>query len=191
MIKRSLIVASLLVAGTNALAFDSNKLYLGVGTSNGSGTYTAEGVRTVTADYDSSSIPIKIGYIFRNDDRIEISYESMEHNYNNGGGTNTISGWNIDWDLVFSNYKLGGIIAPYMTIGFGSYKVEDFTDTEELNGYAMNYGIGGLYKLNQHIEFEVSYRGKIIKWEDIEFTNSTVTSDSTGTAIYLGINYKF
>ena len=45
MIKRSLIITSLLVAGTNALAFDSNKLYLGVGTSNGSGTLTVEGVR--------------------------------------------------------------------------------------------------------------------------------------------------
>ena len=195
MIKKSLIVASFLFATTSALAFDANKLYIGIGASSGSGTFTAtaNGGGSSTGDYDSSSTPFKIGYMLKNDNRFEFSLESMDHKFS--GGTDTVSGWNMDWDFTYPNHKLGDIITPYWTIGFGSYTYEDtakyFTSNEDLKGFSFNYGIGGLYDINKNLELEASFKGKAISWQDVQYGSTTISSDSTGTAFYLGLNYKF
>jgi hypothetical protein len=195
MIKKSLIVASLLFITTSALALDTNKLYIGIGTTTGSGTLTRTSTNGgyASADYDSSSTPFKIGYIFKNNNRFEFSVESMDHKFS--GGTDTVSGWNMDWDFAYPNHKLADIITPYWTIGFGSYTYEDtakyFSDNEDLKGLALNYGIGGLYSINNNFEIEASFKGKVIKWQDVTDGTTTVSYDSTGTAMYLGINYKF
>jgi len=195
MIKKSLIVASLLLVTTNIFAVDANKLYIGIGVSSGSGTFTATANDggSLTGDYDSSSTPFKIGYMLKNDNRFEFSLESMDHKFSDD--TDTVSGWNMDWDFTYPNNKLGDIITPYWTIGFGSYTYEDtaqyFDDNEDLRGFAFNYGIGGLYDINKNIEIEVLFKGKVINWQDVQYRNVTVSSDSTGTALYLGLNYKF
>ena len=193
MIKKSLIVASLLLVSTSAIAVDTSKLYVGVGVTSGSGTLTATGNSTATLDYDSSSTPIKIGYMLKNDNRFEFSLESMDHKYS--AGTDTVSGWNMDWNFVYPNNKLADVVTPFLTVGFGSYTYEDsgelFDDGEDLNGFAFNYGFGGLYSINKNIELETSFKGKIINWEDIQAGSTTITSDSTGTALYVGVNYKF
>ena len=121
MIKKSLIVASLLFVGTSALAFDANKLYVGIGASSGSGTLTvtANTGGSATGDYDSSSTPFKIGYMLKNDNRFEFSLESMDHKFN--GGTDIVSGWNMDWNFVYPNESF----SPFWTVGFGSYTYED------------------------------------------------------------------
>ena len=74
MIKKSLIVAGLLLAGTSAVAKDTAKYYIGIGVSNGSGIFTAtdDYGNSITNDYDSSSIPIKIGYMLENNNRFEL-----------------------------------------------------------------------------------------------------------------------
>jgi len=195
MIKKSLIVAGLLLAGTNAVAKDTDKFYIGIGVSNGSGTFTAtdDYGNSITNDYDSSSIPIKIGYMLENNNRFELSIESMDHKFDNG--TDTVFGWNMDWNFTYPNNKIGDIITPYWTIGFGSYTYEDtaqyFDDNEDLKGFAFNYGIGGLYDINTNLEIEASFKGKAIEWQDVDIGGTVVSSDSTGIAFYLGLNYKF
>jgi len=185
MIKKSLIVAGLLLAGTSSLAFDTNKLYVGIGLSSGSGTLTmTDGLTEITGDYDSSSTPIKIGYLLNNDNRFEFSLEKMDNKYS--GITDTASGWNIDWDFVYPKE----LFSPFLTIGFGSYRY-NLIDSEDLKGFAINYGVGGLYNINHNLEFEASFKGKTIKWQDVRIGTTTVTSDSVGTAFYIGLNYKF
>ena len=192
---KSLAIASLLLTTTSLFAFDANKLYVGIGATSGSGTLTATANNggLATSDYDSSSVPLKIGYRLENDNRFEFSLESTEHKFTNS--TDTVSGWNMDWDFTYPKYKLGDIITPYWTIGFGSYTYEDtakyFTSNEDLKGFAFNYGLGGLYDINNNIEVEASFKGKVINWQDVEYGSTTISSDSTGTAFYLGINYKF
>jgi len=48
----------------------------------------------------------------------------------------------MDWNFNYPNYKLGDIITPYWTIGFGFYNYNDtaqyFNDNEDLKGTAFN-----------------------------------------------------
>jgi len=174
MIKKSLIVASLLFATTNVLAVDAKNFYVGMGMVSGSGEFSAD---FGSADYDSSSLPLKIGYMTKSDNRVEFSLDSSEHEFR--GYTGDVSGWNLDWNFTYPEHKLGDVVTPYWTIGFGSYDFED-----EVKGNSINYGIGALYDINKNIEVEASYKFKTISWDEDN-------ADSKETAMYLGLNYKF
>jgi hypothetical protein len=74
--KKSLILASLVLVGTSSIASENSGFYIGLGVSTGSGAFSRRGNSVVTADYDSSSTPIKFGMFMKNDNRFEISLET-------------------------------------------------------------------------------------------------------------------
>jgi len=190
--KKALMLVGLLVGSISAMANDnSSEYYLGMGMVSGSGTKT---VGVSEESYDSSSMPIKFGMMLDNDNRFELSYETEKHKFNNRD--DKVSGINFDWNFAYPKNKIADAVTPYWTLGFGSYTYEDtakyFTDNKDLEGFAFNYGIGGLYDINKNIELEASYKFKGIGWQSYTTlgSNVTTTSDSAGSLFYLGLNYK-
>jgi opacity protein-like surface antigen len=197
--KKSLMLVGLLIGSTSAIANDnSSKYYLGMGMVSGSGTYTSQ--REEDQSYDSSSMPIKFGMMLDNDNRFEFSYEKEKHKFTKIGVDKKISGFNFDWNFAYPKYKIADAVTPYWTLGLGVYTYEDSANIgdneDDLAGTAYNYGIGGLYEINKNIELEASYKFKVIVWEKYtyKYENSDdieiISSDSTGSLFYLGLNYK-
>jgi hypothetical protein len=195
--KKSLILVGLLIGSISAIANDnSSKYYLGMGMVSGSGTL--EMGRAEGQSYDSSSMPIKFGMMLDNDNRFEFSYEKEKHKFT--GTDNKVSGLNFDWNYTYPKYKIADAVTPYWTLGLGVYTYEDtakfIAKNEDLTGAALNIGIGGLYDINKNIELEASYKFKVIVWEKYtsKYENSDdieiISSDSTGSLFYLGLNYK-
>jgi hypothetical protein len=189
--KKSLLLVSLLICSINAMSNDnSSKYYSGMGITLGSGILEVN--INKNESYNSSSIPIKFGMMLRNNNRFELSYESKEYKFTEVD--DKVSGWNLDWNFVYPRYKIADAVTPYWTLGFGLYTYEDNED--DLKGVAFNYGMGGLYNINKNIELEASYKFKVIVWEKYtyKYENSDdieiISSDSTGSLFYLGLNYK-
>ena len=178
----------------------ASKYYVGAGIAKGSGTltqtlgtgyvWTATGTKIYEQDFDTLSVPVKVGYFMKNNNRFELSYQSMDLEYT--GETETISGFDFDWLFVYNDFKDGSI---YWTIGFGSYDYEGtgeyFTSGEDLGGASINFGAGFLRNIDKNIEIEVAYRGKSIVFGDILYSTTTIETDLFMTYFYVGANYKF
>jgi len=190
----------MLMITSNALAESGDsRVYLGLGGTTGSGEYSATASisgfsATASVDYDSSSIPVKIGYVMEDNDRLELSYESITAD---AGGltTETVSGGNLDWKFMLGQKPQLGEITPYGVLGIGLYEWENtaqyFTDNENLKGVSWNVGAGGLYGLADNLELEGLLQYKQINWQDIKVSGVTVSSDSSQVELYAGLNYKF
>lgn len=168
----------------------STKSYFGLGTSIGEGKFTSDSISPVNQSYDSASVPIKFGIMFDSNDRIELSYEYVAHNYDDR--IDQIIGINFDWNSV---YKFGQI-SPYWSIGFGQYKC-DYSKDESLKGYisalAFNYGVGILINLDNLLEIEISAKRKNINWQEKVYENGNTASNSSSISslYYFGVNYFF
>jgi len=191
------IVFTTLFMLTASMAVNAIETYVGIGGTTGSGTYGATAAIsnfTVSAStsYDSSSVPVKIGRILANNNRLEVSYQSISAS-SGGLSTETISGGNIDYKLFTKDTSLGKF-TPYGLIGMGLYEWENtaqyFVGNDNLFGVSWNVGVGGVYGMNENIEIEVTAQYKQIFWQDIKVGSVTITSDNSGTELYLGLNYK-
>lgn len=191
---------SMLMITSSALAEgDDSRVYLGVGGTTGSGEYSATASisgfsATASVDYDSSSIPIKIGFIMEDNDRLELSYESIKAKASDLT-TETVSGGNLDWKFMGGQKTSVGELTPYGVVGIGLYEWENtaqyFTDNENLKGVSWNVGAGGLYGLADDLELEALLQYKQINWQDVKVSGVTVESDSSHVELYAGLNYKF
>ena len=176
---------------------EENDYYFGLGATTGSSSLEASasaGGFTVSGsvDYDTSSTPIKIGRIMKNNNRLELSYQSVK------GSSGTIaqekfSDINIDYKM-FSKKPIVGSFGPYAVAGVGFYEWKNtaqyFTGNDDLNGIGWNFGVGGVYGLSKNLEIETTVQYKGIEWEDIVASGVTVDLDSSGTELYFGLNYK-
>ncbi len=202
MIKKSLIVASLLLVGTSAVAKDQSKYYVGMGIGSGSGTQTRDydSGDSYTTDYDTSSTTIKFGWIYNSGNRFEISVNNISAD-RTGGNTFYQNDNSSDTDSEFTGYDLDYLfvwgedskLKPYLDLGMGVYKNDEITgydsssgDVETATGLALNYGVGLFYDITENIELEAAYKGKHISWN----LENPDTSESI-TFLYTGINYKF
>jgi opacity protein-like surface antigen len=195
--KKSLIVAGLLLAGSTLLADDANKLFIGIGTSVGTGEGTVEvsgiGV-SVDADYDS--IPLTLGYITSSEDRFKISYQKINAEHKALGETlkDKYSGFDFDYDWTIQSWKTNKVL-PYVGVGIGFYKMENtadmFVDNEDLKGISYNLNAGILYQSVDKFEVELGYKFKHIKWQDIKYSYYTIGVEDDIGSLYLGLNYKF
>jgi hypothetical protein len=170
----------------------SSKYYFGVGMASGSGKYK---INSEKKSYDSTSIPVKFGMMLKNDNRFELSYETQKYKFDKQD--DKLSGLNLDWSFLAPNDKIADKITPYWTVGLGYYTYEDSAknnkNKKDLIGAAFNFGIGGLYDIDRNIELEASYKFKGIVWNNYtnKDTDISTKSNSTGSLLYLGLNYKF
>jgi hypothetical protein len=153
---------------------DNDHIYLGFGFSTGSGTIEAEsrGMMTDT-DVDQDQTRLIIGYQFRSQKRVQLSFTSIDLETKSSGGETEYSGVDIDWHFPFLK---DATVQPYLGVGFGLYEYEDtgelFYNNGDLEGVAFNVMAGLLIPVNEHIEFEVAYQVKVISWQTIEYQNN-------------------
>ena len=182
----------------NANNTDS-KWYIGAGVLQGSGTLTetlgagyvwiSTGTDTREQEFDTSSVPVKIGFNLDNNNRFEISFNTIDLKYTDT--TESISGSNIDWLFVYEHDKL----QPYWSIGVGSYVYDDTAqfsiDNEDLAGISFNAAIGLLYSIDDNVELEFAYRRIALSFQTIDNGTTTIDTDLVATSIYLGANLQF
>lgn len=196
--KKSLIVAGLLLAGSSLLADDANKLFVGIGANIGTGEQTASiaGISaTVDGDYDS--MPITFGYITSDEDRFKISYQKINADYSSDGETykEEYTGFDFDYDWTIQSWKSTKIL-PYVGVGVDFYNYEQtaqyLVGDEDLNGVSLNLNAGILYQPIDNIDIELGYKFKHINLQDIRLLSGyTLELEDDISSIYIGLNYKF
>ena len=191
-------LAALFLA-TASIAADEkdSKYYVGVGGTTGTGTAEASAAvsgftATASIDYDTSSVPVKLGMYLENGNRVELSYQSSDYSAS-GLTSQTVSGINVDYKLFLEEPRIGKF-APYGVAGIGMYEWEDtakhFTSNENLKGIQWGFGAGGVYGIDKNVELEATAQYKQTTWQDILVSSTTISYETSGTELYLGINYK-
>ena len=189
----------LATASMAATAVENNSdYYVGIGGTTGTGTYTATAAISsfsakAAVNYDTDSMPVKLGMFLDSGDRVELSYQSMDATATGLLGVATISGVNLDYKLFLEDPKVGSF-SPYGVAGIGLYEWENtaqyFTSGDNLKGVQWGVGAGGVYGIDDSLELEVTAQYKKITWQDIKVGSATISSDNSGTELYLGLNYK-
>jgi len=191
-------LAALFLA-TASIAGDEkdSKYYVGVGGTTGTGTAEAalavSGFSlTASQDYDSSSVPVKLGMYLENGNRLELSYQSNDYSAS-GLTTETVTGINIDYKLFLEEPKIGKFV-PYGVAGIGMNEWEDtaqyFVGNDNLEGFQWGFGAGGVYGIDDSLELEATAQYKKTTWQDILVGSTTISYETSGTELYLGLNYK-
>ena len=190
---------AVLFLATASIAADEkdSKYYVGIGGTTGTGTFAATAAvsnftATAHVDYDSSSVPVKLGMYLENGNRLELSYQSSDLS-DADLQTETVSGINIDYKMFLEEPKIGSFV-PYGVAGIGMYEWENtaqfFADNENLKGIQWGVGAGGVYKIDNSLELEATAQYKELTWQDVRVGSVNITSDNSGTELYLGLNYK-
>jgi len=195
--KKHLIIANLLLAGSLfGASDDAGKWYIGAGMMNGSGTHSVtrtNGYSNYDIEFDVSIVPVSIGKIGANNNRVEVSLISADIDFATGEKAE-ISGYDINYDITLESLKSGNLL-PYVGAGMGFYNWDNsgslFQDGEDLKGVGFNLNAGLLYSIDKTIEFEVAYQTRTISWQDIQYTNYTSSLNQTLSGIYVGLNLKF
>lgn len=194
-----------------ALDIKGNR-YIGINMTSGLGTqtrnYSSSYINnyyeqntngSAETEYDISGINLKVGFITKRKDRIEISFSSITATKLNGDNFNIntndtqkskLTGIDMDYLLTIGENKM---ILPYLSLGYGVYKNNDI-DGYNLNtgekttatGLSLNIGAGLISEIVRNIELEVSYRIKRISYniDDPDIKESIKMA-------YLGINFIF
>lgn len=198
---KKLLVSNMLMVllATNILAVDLKDFYFGGGYSTGSGETTAENQTTkaeATAEYDSSSMYYKIGYMVEDNQRIEFSYVKTTHEFTGdttvwGTDEDTISSTNVDFIFTLPT----DVLKPYVLIGLGIDTYDNtgkyFVDNIDLSSVSFDFGFGTYFLLTENVEFDLGYKAKTYLWQDYVVSNDIITLTSSTSAIYFGVNIHF
>lgn len=172
------------------------KFYIAAAGLSGSGedeftiNFTSGGSLTGTNEYDASETQLMLGYRFKSNNRMELSFTSLEFEYENGF-TRDISGVDLDWTFT-ANEKT---FSPYLLLGLGVYARNDPTEPEPDNtdrtGAALNVGLGLIMSLGDHFELDLGYKVRAIGWEEIEGISYTEERTSLTQQARLGARILF
>ena len=191
--KKSLVMASLVVASTSIMAMDL-QYFLGAGVERGdmNGKYSLN----VSNGYsendsisdDASDLKLKLGMILNKTHRISLSH--INYGIDDGGDFRIILG-NYDYLIpVNENFRfLAGL-----HLGHANYETDD---DFKMSGLAYGAQVGAIYDITKNIEFELglaftkynvdkSTNGTIL---GLDYTEKVELEDST--SMFAGINYKF
>ena len=191
--KKSLVMASLVVASTSIMAMDL-QYFLGAGVERGdmNGKYSLN----VSNGYsendsisdDASDLKLKLGMILNKTHRISLSH--INYGIDDGGDFRIILG-NYDYLIpVNENFRfLAGL-----HLGHANYETDD---DFKMSGLAYGAQVGAVYDITKNIEFELglaftkynvdkSTNGTIL---GLDYTEKVELEDST--SMFAGINYKF
>ena len=195
--KKSLVMASLVVASTSMMAMDL-QYFLGAGVERGDADYNvkASGSNGVSInDSDNmtdTTLKLKVGAILNKTHRISISHSKFGEEDTDV----TVILGNYDYLIPINNeFRLyAGVHA-----GNGEYKETniDGLGTAKMSGLAYGAQIGAIYDITKNVEFEVGLAytryniDKTYQWTDsgVDIIAKMEIEDST--SMFAGINYKF
>ena len=181
--KKSLILAGLLLAGTSLMASESG-IYVGVdiGNTDFDMTVNLNGSSSSDSD-DGGSQTLKIGYYMDKNSRVYASYQNVNAD---GADIYTTA---IGYDYLIGNEAYKPFVGAF--VGYGSAEIDD--TTIDISG--MNYGMqAGLnYAINENFSVEGGFRYMKSSMEySISGPGGTASLEiDTIQNWFVGANYKF
>jgi opacity protein-like surface antigen len=179
MIKKSLIVASLVLAATSAMA-ENTFIGLDLGKSKGTATVSYQGYSETSSGDKTSSISLKAGKQY-SDHRIFAKYTDVNEEY----GTSAALTAHYDKFL-----RTNGVVKPYIggAIGYVSYESDD--NTVDLSGLTYGATLGVVADITKEISFEIGYDYMLTSASDTLDNGVKVELDKYDN-FHIGLNVKF
>ena len=190
--KKSLIVAGILLAGSTLVAGDGYYVGFDIGNSEAKfkeNTNVPALNANINESYtdDAGSQTFKFGKYIDSNSRVSVFYQNI--NVDDGsGGT-----YGVGYDYLIGTDKLKPLVGIIVGQGF----IEDDDSDNEMDGMVYGVQVGLNYEVNQNVSLEAGYR--FLK-TDMEYNeNGTYLGyDYSYTAEideiknwYIGLNYKF
>jgi opacity protein-like surface antigen len=196
--KKSLILASLVVASTSMMAIDV-QYFLGAGAESANGNFktnvNAPSIgysETFKKDDKDTALKLKLGVILDKTHRISLSHSK----FGRADTDVTVILANYDYLIPVNNeFRLyTGIHA-----GKGEYKETniDIIGTAKMSGLAYGAQVGVIYDITKNVEFELGLAytkynlDRTINWVDTGVDVSQKLEIEDSTSMFAGINYKF
>jgi len=183
--KKSLIVASLLLVGGSALvAAEGSGWYTGIEAGNTKMDFSmsALGVSS-SGDTDGSSATLKVGYYFDANQRASTWY----HKIKKADGVDKAEAYGLNYDYLFGTSAFKPFLGA--VVGYQSYKEAEL----KLNGLVYGAQAGLNYAMTSNLSAEIGYRYLISNADDnivVLGIPVKVEADKIKTW-YVGLNYKF
>lgn len=196
--KKSLVMASLVVASTSMIAMDL-QYFLGAGVERANANFKADVnapaigySETFKEDDNDTALKLKLGAILDKTHRISLSHSKF-------------GGEDIDVTVILGNYDylipINNEFRLYtgLHIGNGEYKETniDIIGTAKMSGLAYGAQVGAIYDITKNIEFELGLAytkynvDKTINWVDTGVDVSGKFEIEDSTSMFAGLNYKF
>ena len=166
--------------------YSDAKVYMGLGAGFMNEAFSDNANSTNSAEMGK----IKIGYGDREAYAIEFSFDYLKNDesiFSTTGEDSDKFGMNIEliksvnWDIY---------ILPYFKVGIGSgYFDISADDQTSLNYSSVNFGLGFLVPVNEHVDFEVGYDYKYVSYEELTSSGEQIGSHLNG--VFTGINFRF
>ncbi len=183
--KKSLVMASLVVASTSMMAMDL-QYFLGAGAERADTNVKASGTDGFSEkeDFKDTGLLLKTGIILDKTHRISLSHAKFSKD--DVDSTNILG--NYDYLIPLNNeFRL------YAGLHAGNTKVEVEDEVEKISFSGLAYGaqLGAIYDVTKNVEFELGLaytkfnvdRAEDANWYKLELEDST--------SMFAGINYKF
>ena len=187
--KKSLVLAGLLIVGTNAMS----DMYVGVDFGINSNTNKATvGSTSASQKNKYKDLSIKFGNgkdgSWKNQLRLSrISYDKTI--FDNTHKTLTEFGGDVIKEFTLNSVKN---LYPYIKVGLGyGYMSIDGANKSSIAEVSFNAGVGISYKAKEHLYLitGMDYVGR--KWQDIARGTYTISITDSGVKPYIGLNYAF
>lgn len=198
--KKSLVLATLLVA-TSVMATEAkNNWFAGIGIGSTNAEYT---ISTVSTDDSSGSQTIAVGKYLGEAGRMHLNYTM----YNEEAGVD-VSSYGVGYDYLFYNnskftpfiglsvgnfnYEASGLQAAMTSAGLTASK-----DKLDMSGIYYGAQLGGLYEITKSFDIEFGLRLLQTTGDDsVAITSGATTVNITAevdaaTQWYIGANYNF
>jgi opacity protein-like surface antigen len=195
--KKSLVMASLVVASTSMMAMDL-QYFLGAGAERGDADYKinaagSNGNSVSESDnMTDTNLKLKIGVIVDKTHRISLSHIKFD-------GTDT------DVTVILGNYDylipINNDFRLYAGLHAGNAEYKetniDGLGTAKMSGLAYGAQVGAIYDITKNIEFELGLGytkynvDKTFNWTDTGVDISAKIEIEHSTSMSAGINYKF
>jgi opacity protein-like surface antigen len=176
-------------------------IFIGLDYFDGATEITREitSVATLKRDLDHSGVRLKFGVQDQNNIRFQayIKIEDLEVNVPVLSSDGKIFGLGADALFTFptsSNFR------PYALLGMSS----DFAELDDsgveysedtLRAFSLKAGLGGLFKLNNHIELQAGYDVQYRSWQEIEVIDlsgvTSVEQHDVAKTFHVGLNFFF
>lgn len=199
----SLVIFSLLLAfsfsSVQASEIEDSRFFIGfdLGTSlhaSRKATVTNSfGIETeLNVDADNDYSGLYFAFKYADNRRFMVSFTDISATEDDSNRVFDFSGIDFDWVSLWGQDRL----KPYLAGGLGLYTFENTAavtvENKDLSGIGFNIFGGVKFEAHKHVEFDVSYRYKLISWQKLEDTsgNELDLSESMGF-LNIGAAVKF
>ena len=192
--EKSLIVASILLAGSSLVAADG--YFVGLDLGNTDIDYSAKASAPSINYYnseegsdDGGSQTIRFGKYINSNNRVSVIYQNINADSGDAGF------YGASYDYLFGDEQLKPFLGA--TIGNGFADISSKNINVDIDGLVYGLQAGVNYELNKNVSIEMGYRylDADLKWkETISVSNVDVNFNIQYDKVknwYIGLNYKF